>query len=159
MEYPSLAYCAVEEATAIAAGISKGWIVSSFAVALMIRAFQSALKLTRVEKADKERLCFSAKLLSEDWRISAICNSMKMPYSDSMSIDFTERPNREKAIRHNMMEIRFLRTEGICRKMFNNKKLYRQKNLGAPVSYNRNDILGAIEKFEDKAMEALAVVF
>ncbi len=154
--YPTPAYRIIAEATAVASGISKGWIVSNFAISYMIKAFQIAVKLTRQEKATSS---VSAKHLATEEGISEVCNSLRMPYSSSMSIDFTEHPNRERAIRHNMMIERFAKAYSICEKMIKNKDLYMQKRIGAPVWHTRNDILAALEVFEDKAMEAMVAIF
>ena len=141
------------EAAAAATGISKGWVVSDYAMAKLISALHSALKLSRREKAGRSSL---TDALKTEQGISSVCGSMGLPYSESMSINFVQNVNPEKSVRHEMIAARFGRVETLCRKMLEDASLYRQKRFGRRSFCDRNDILGAVEVFADRAMEALA---
>lgn len=149
----SSAWQAAAEAAASAAGISKGWVVSDAAMSKLANALRFALKLSGREKAERSSL---TDALKTEQGISSVCGSMGLPYSESMSISFIGSPSREKSVRHGMIMARFDRVEALCRKMLEDGSLYRQKRLGRRQFCDRNDILGAVEVFASRAVEALA---
>lgn len=149
----SSAWRTAAEAAASAAGISKGWVVSDDAMSRLANALRFALKLSGREKAERSSM---ADALKTEQGISSVCGSMGLPYSESMSISFVQNVNPEKSIRHGMIMARFDRVAALCRNMLDDGSLYRKKRLGRRQLCDRNDILGAVEIFASKALQALA---